>query len=110
MPVTYERPGRSTCPCRGTQNSDALTEACAQRINESPANTAIVFITQKGLDAFRLVIEQLSRFYKTSAKVSVETIQYAPDSTHKAAQEEWTEIESMIQSVFERIIQETHAV
>ena len=64
---------------------------------------------RKGLDAFRLVIEQLLRFYKTSVKVSVETIQYAPDSTHKAAQEEWTRIEGMIQSEFERIIQETHA-
>ena len=110
MPVTYERPGRSTCPCRGTQNSNALTEACAQRINESLANAAIVFITQKGLDAFRLVIEQLLQFYKTSVKVSVETIQYALDSTYKAAQEEWTRIEGTIQSEFERIIQETHAV
>ena len=100
MPVTYERPGRSTCPCQTTQNSNALTEARAQRINESLANAAIAFITQKGLDAFRLVIEQLLQFYKTSVKISVETIQYALDST----QEEWTRIEGM------RIIQETHAV
>ena len=94
----------------GTQNSNALTEARAQRINESLANAAIVFITQKGLDAFRLVIEQLSQFYKTSAKVTAETIQYTPDSTYKAVKEEWTRIEGMIQSKLERIIQETHAV
>ena len=56
-----------------------------------------MFITQESLDAFRLVIEQLSQFYKTSAKV-------------KTAQEEWTRIECMIQSEFEQIIQETHAV
>ena len=56
------------------------------------------------------MIEQLSQFYKTSAKVIVEMIQYALDSTYKAVQEEWTEIEGMIQSEFERIIQETHAV
>ena len=84
-----------------------MTEARAQGNNESLANAAIVFITQKGLDAFRLVIEQLLRFYKTSVRVSVETIQYALDSTHKAAQEEWTEAEGMIQSESERIIQET---
>ena len=69
-----------------------------------------MFITQKGLDAFRLVIEQLSQFYKTSAKVTAETIQYTPDSTYKAVQEKWMRIEGMIQSKLERIIQETHAV
>ena len=52
----------------GTQNSNALTEVRAQRINKSLANAAIVFITQESLDAFRLVIEQLSQFYKTSAE------------------------------------------
>ena len=87
-----------------------MTEACAQRINESLANAAIVFITQESLNALKLVIEQLSQFYKTSAKVIVEMIQYALDSTYKAAQEEWTEIEGMIQSESERIMQETHAV
>ena len=61
------------------------------------------------LHAFRLVIEQLSQFYNTSAKVTAETIQYTPDSTYKAVQEEWTRIEGMIQSKLERIIQETHA-
>ena len=101
IPVTYERPGRSTCPCQSTQNSNALTEARAQRINESLANAATAFIAQESLDAFRLVIEHLLRFYKTSAKVTVEMIQYALDSTYKAAQEEWTEIEGMIQSEFE---------
>ena len=54
------------------------------------------------------MIEQLSQFYKTSAKVTAETIQYTPDSTYKAVQEEWTRIEGMIQSKLERIIQETH--
>ena len=92
MPVTYERPGRSTCPCRGTQNSDALTEARAQRNNESLANAAIVFTTEESLDALKFVIEQLLQFYKTSAKVSVETVQYALDSTYKVVQEEWTRI------------------
>ena len=87
-----------------------MTEACAQRSNESLANAATVLINRKGLDAFKLVIEQLSQFYKNSAKVIVEMIQYALDSTYKAIQEEWTEIEGMIQSEFERIIQETHAV
>ena len=87
-----------------------MTEARAQRNNESLANAAIVFTTQEDLDAFKLVIEQLSQFYKTSSEVTVETVQYALDSTYKAAQEEWTEIEGMIQSEFERIIQETHAV
>ena len=81
-----------------------------QRNNESLANTSIVFTTQESLDAFRLVIEQLSQFYKTSAKVTAETIQYTPDSTYKAVQEEWTRIEGSIQSKLERIIQETHAV
>ena len=47
------------------------------------------------------MIEQLSQFYKTSAKVTVEMIQYALDSTYKVAQEEWTRIEGMIQSEFE---------
>ena len=69
-----------------------------------------MFITQESLHAFRLVIEQLSQFYKTSAKVTAETIRYTPDSTYKAIQEEWTRIEGMIQSKLERIIQETHAV
>ena len=65
---------------------------------------------RKGLDAFRLVVEQLSQFYKTSSKVTVEMIQYTADSTYKTAQEEWTRIECMIQSEFEQIIEETHAV
>ena len=52
-----------------------------------------MFITQESLDALKIVIEQLSQFYKTSAKV-------------KTAQEEWTRIECMIQSEFEQIIQE----
>ena len=56
------------------------------------------------------MIEQLSQFYKTSVKVIVEMIQYALDSTYKAVQEEWTEIEGMIQSEFESTIRETHAV
>ena len=71
-----------------------LTEARAQRNNESLANAATVFTTRKGLDAFKLVIEQLSQSYKTSVKV--ETIQYEPDLTHKAIQEEWTGIECML--------------
>ena len=66
--------------------------------------------TQESLDALKLVIKQLSQFYKTSDKVTVETVQYALDSTYKVVQEEWTEIEGMIQSEPERIIQETHAV
>ena len=61
----------------------------------------LCLLLRKGLDAFRFVIVQLSQFYKTSVEVSVETIQYAPDSTHKAAQEEWTRIEGTIQSEFE---------
>ena len=69
-----------------------------------------MFITQEDLNALKLVIEQLSQFYKTSAKVTVGTIQYALDSTYKTAQGDWTKIEGMIQSEFERIIQETHAV
>ena len=73
-------------------------------------NTAFVFITQESLNVLKFVIEQLSQFYKTSDKVTVETVQYALDSTYKAAQKEWTMIEGMIQSEFERIIQETHAV
>ena len=56
------------------------------------------------------MIEQFSQFYKTSAKVTVVMIQYALDTMYKAVQEEWTGIEGMIQSEFERIIQETHAV
>ena len=68
-----------------------------------------MFITQVSLHAFRLVIEQLSQFYKTSAKVTTETIQYTADSTYKTVQEEWTRIEGMIQSNIERIIQDTHA-
>ena len=56
------------------------------------------------------MIEQLLQFYKTSAKASVETIQYALDSKYKTAQGDWTGIEGMIQSEFERTIQETHAV
>ena len=93
-----------------TLNSDVLTEARTQGNHESLANAAFVFITQESLDALKLVIEQLSQFYKTSAKVTVETVQYALDSTYKAVQEEWTGIEGTIQSEFERIIQETHAV
>ena len=58
------------------------TQARAQRNNESLANAAIVFITQESLHDLKLVIEQLSQFYKTSAKASVETIQYALDSTY----------------------------
>ena len=56
------------------------------------------------------MIEQFSKFYKTSAKVTVEMIQYALDTMYKAVQEEGTGIEGMIQSEFDRIIQETHAV
>ena len=81
-----------------------LTEARTQRNNDSLANAATVFTTRKGLDAFKLVIEQLSQSYKTSVKVTVETVQYAPDSAYKAIQEEWTGIEGMlsvIQSEFE---------
>ena len=87
-----------------------MTEARAQRNNESLANAAIVFITQERLHALKLVIEQLSQFYKTSAKACVETIQYALDSTYKTAQGDCTGIEGVIQSEFERTIQETHAV
>ena len=58
-------------------------------------------LLRKGLDAFRFVIVQLSQYYKTSVKVSVETIQYALDSTNKVVQEEWTRIEGTIQSEFE---------
>ena len=73
-------------------------------------NAAFVFITQESLDALKHVIEQMSQFYKTSAKVTVETVQHALDSTYKAAQKEWSRIEGMIQSEFERIIEETYAV
>ena len=83
MSVTCGRPVRSACPCQSTKNSDVLTEARAQRNNESLANAAIVFITQESLHDLKLVIEQLSQFYKTSAEASVETIQYALDSTCK---------------------------
>ena len=69
-----------------------------------------MFITQESLDALKFVIEQLSQFYKTSAKVTVETVQYALDLTYKAAQKEWTRIEGMTQSEFLRIIEVTHAV
>ena len=79
-------------------------------VNESLVNAAFVFITQESLDALKFVIKQLSQFYKTSDKVTVETVQYALDSTCKAAQKEWSRIKGMIQSEFERIIQETHAV
>ena len=73
-----------------------LTEARAQRNNDSLVNAATVLTTRKGLDAFKLVMEQLSQFYKTSVKVSVESVQYEPDSAHKAIQEEWTGIEGML--------------
>ena len=94
------------------EGQNILTEARTQGNNDSLANAATEFTTRKGFDAFKLVIEQLSQSYKTSVKVIVETIQYEPDSTHKAFQEEWTGIEGMlsvIQSEFERTIQETHA-
>ena len=92
------------------EKSDALTETRAQRNNESLANAATVSTTQEGLDALEFVIEQLSQFYKTSAKATVEMTQYAPDSAYKDAQEEWTEIMlSVIQLDFERTTQETHA-
>ena len=77
------------------------TQARAQRNNESLANAAIVFITQASLHDLKLVIEQLSQFHKTSAKVTVETVQYALDSTYKVVQGDWTRIEGMIQSEFE---------
>ena len=73
-----------------------LTEARAQRTNESLANAATVFTTQKGFDALKIVIEQLSQSYKTSAEVTVEMIQYTADSAYKAAQEEWTGFEGML--------------
>ena len=73
-----------------------LTEARAQRNKESLANAATEFTNQKGLDAFKLVIEQLSQSYKTSVKVSVESVQYASDSTHKVVQEERTGIEGVL--------------
>ena len=109
MSATYERPERGTCPCRDIEFR-CLDGGFAQGNNESLANAAFVFIIQESLDALKLVIEQLSQFYKTSAKVTVETVQYALDSTHKAAQKEWTRIEGMIQSEFEQIIEVTHAV
>ena len=86
------------------EKSDAWTETRAQRNNESLANAATVSTTQEGLDVLEFVIEQLSQFYKTAAKATVEMTQDAPDSAYKAAQEEWTEIEGMlsvIQSDFE---------
>ena len=73
-----------------------LTEARTQRNNDSLANAATVLTTRKGLDAFKLVIEQLSQSYKTSVKVTVETVQYALDSAHKASQEELTGIEGVL--------------
>ena len=73
-----------------------LTEARAQRNNESLANAATVFTTRKDLDAFKLMIEQLSQFYKTSVKVCVESVQYASDSTYKVVQEERTGIEGVL--------------
>ena len=109
VPLSCGRPERSACPCRGTLNSDALTEARAQRNNESFTNAATVFTTQESLDALKLVIEKLLQFYKTSGEATVKMIQYAPDSTYKADQKEWTGIEGMIQSDFERTIQETPA-
>ena len=73
-----------------------LTEARTQRNNESLANAATEFTTRKGLDAFKLVMGQLSQFYKTSVKVREESVQYEPDSAHQAIQEEWTGIEGML--------------
>ena len=73
-----------------------LTEARAQRNKESLANAATEFTTRKGFDDFKLVMGQLSQFYKTSVKVSVESVQYEPDSAHKSIQEEWTGIEGML--------------
>ena len=72
-----------------------LTER-TQRNNDSRANAATVLTTRKGLDAFNFVMEQLSQFYKTSVKVTVETVQYALDSAHKAIQEELTGIEGVL--------------
>ena len=73
-----------------------LTEARAQRNKESLANTATVFATRKGRDAFELVMGQLSQFYKTSVLVSVESVQYEPDSARKSVLEEWTGIVGML--------------
>ena len=81
-----------------------LTEVRTQRNSESLANAATVLTIRKGLDAFKLVIEQLSQSCRTSVKITVETVQYASDSTYKVAQEERTEVEGMlsvIQSEFE---------
>ena len=64
-----------------------LKEARAHRNSESLANAATVFTTRKGLDTFKIVIEQMSQSYKTSVKVTVETIQYESDSTYKVAQD-----------------------
>ena len=73
-----------------------LTEVRTQRNSESLAKAATVLTTRKGLDAFKLVIEQLSQSYKTSVKVTVETVQYALDSAHKAIEEELTGIEGVL--------------
>ena len=84
--------------------TDIVTEVRTQRNSESLANAATGLNTRKGLDAFKLVIEQLSQSYRTSVKITVETVQYASDSTYKVAQEERTEVEGMlsvIQSEFE---------
>ena len=73
-----------------------MTEVRTQRNNESLANAATVLTTRKGLDAFKLVIEQLSQSYKTSVRITVETVQYASDLTYKVVQEERTEVEGML--------------
>ena len=56
-----------------TQNSDALREARAQGNDESLANAASVLIAQDSLHTSRRVSEQVSQFYRTSAKDTVET-------------------------------------
>ena len=63
-----------------TRNRDEvqniLTETRAQRNNESLANAATVFThSERVLTLSNLVMEQLSQFYKTSVKVSVESVQ-----------------------------------
>ena len=107
---------RWSTDCRLRTNGKQLDETI-MRVNEMFKGTTnllqmqqLCLSSQASLDAFRLVIEQLSQFYKTSAEVTVEMIQYTADSTYIADQEEWTRIEGLIQSEFERIIQETHAV
>ena len=79
-----------------TEVQNRLTEARTQRNNDSRASAATVLATRKGLDAFKLVMEQLSQFYKTSVKVIVETVQYALDSAHMAIQGELTGVESVL--------------